>query len=304
MSHENATRPPSESHSSLSSPNIEGLQTDDHDPNKVHLWIIGSSIIKDLKANLIYRQKNVKLTTLRDKTIYGARQLLKEKKILADNILFHIGSNDLEGKTAEDVMEDARLLVNETKELFPPCNIIVSEIQPRFYRDRRDSLYFEQKREKYNKFLSELCSEENIHLVQQDNLQYLDFSDGIHLSDSGIRNLVECYKRVTNPLLGIQANQNQMKPNFRANSHVSNNRDRYKYRQPWNSFKNDQDIHRSFDNSYQNHRGYNDEIAHNRYENYRFGRINRQNMYNYRRPSEKNINNIDLIEMLLNQMRR
>lgn len=67
-----------------------------------------------------------------------------------------------------------------------------------------------------------------IHLVQQDNLQYLDFSDGIHLSDSGIRNLVKCYKRVTNPLLGIQANQNQMKPNFRANSHVSNNRDRYK----------------------------------------------------------------------------
>lgn len=165
VSHENVTRRPSESHSSLSSPNIEGLQTDDHDPNKVHLWIIGSSIIKDLKANLIYRQKNVKLTTLRDKTIYGARQLLKDKKIMADNILFHIGSNDLEGKTAEDVMEDARLLFNETKELFPACSI-ASEILPRFYRDRRDSLYFEQKHEKYNKFLSELCSEENIHLVQ------------------------------------------------------------------------------------------------------------------------------------------
>jgi hypothetical protein len=60
--------------------------------------------------------------------------------------------------------------------------------------------------------MSESSKEDNIHVVQQDNLQYLDFSGGINLSYPGIRSMAKC------------CNQNQANPNIKRNSCVSNSR--------------------------------------------------------------------------------
>jgi len=87
--------------------------------------------------------------------------------------------------------------------------------------------------------LSESSKEDNIHVVQQDNLQYLYFSGGINLSYPGIRSMAKCYS------------QNQANPNIKRYSYVSNSRDGHKQRQYWNNSVNQQDIYRSVDNEFQ-----------------------------------------------------
>jgi len=45
-----------------------------------HFRLIGSSIVKDLKAKLIYRYRKTKVTTLRDKTVSGAKEFIELEK--------------------------------------------------------------------------------------------------------------------------------------------------------------------------------------------------------------------------------
>ena len=40
-------------------------------------WLVGSSVIKDLKPKLIYKYKRMRITTLRDKTVQGTQEFLK-----------------------------------------------------------------------------------------------------------------------------------------------------------------------------------------------------------------------------------
>lgn len=49
-----------------------GLNNTGNAPNGNHLWIVGSSVVKELKRKLMYRFKRVNITTLHDKTIRGA----------------------------------------------------------------------------------------------------------------------------------------------------------------------------------------------------------------------------------------
>lgn len=48
--------------------------------NKANLWIIGSSIVKDLDGRRMYKSKITRINTLRDKTVYGAAQFIKLEK--------------------------------------------------------------------------------------------------------------------------------------------------------------------------------------------------------------------------------
>ncbi|VDI50342.1 Hypothetical predicted protein [Mytilus galloprovincialis] len=65
------------------------------------VWIIGSSIIKDLDAKKMYQYKRVKVTTLHDKTVFGATKFIASGKVKAKNIVFQIGSNDIEERQAD-----------------------------------------------------------------------------------------------------------------------------------------------------------------------------------------------------------
>lgn len=110
------------------------------------LKIIGTSIVKDLRGRRMYRNKSVRITTLKDKTIYGATQLMKYGRVSAKHIMFQVGSNELENKEPDDSMEELEKLVEVTREKVPHTDILFGEILPRFYKDRRLSSVFEEKK--------------------------------------------------------------------------------------------------------------------------------------------------------------
>lgn len=69
----------------------------------------------------MYRFKKVSITTLRDKTVQGAKET---GKINAKNILFQVGSNDLEVKLPTNVVEEIEQFVIDTKNM-PESQIII-----------------------------------------------------------------------------------------------------------------------------------------------------------------------------------
>ena len=60
------------------------------------IWTVGSSVVKDLDGRKIYLNRITRITTLRDKTIQGAVECIKSKKINSEIRVLQIGSNDLE----------------------------------------------------------------------------------------------------------------------------------------------------------------------------------------------------------------
>ena len=56
------------------------------DPNFADVWIIGTSITKDLIPKKMYLNKKVCVTTLQDKTRTGVRNYIKSGKVQSDKI--------------------------------------------------------------------------------------------------------------------------------------------------------------------------------------------------------------------------
>ncbi|CAG2185067.1 unnamed protein product [Mytilus edulis] len=192
--------------------NFQVTETRDQDQSKnnpkeshsINLWIVGSSVVKDLRKNRIYRYKKTNITTLHDKTIRGASEFLLTGKLKANNIAFQVGSNDLEESTPEDVAKNMERLILDTQRLVPGSNIIINAILPRFYRNAHSSKTYESKRSKCNSMLSDLCNEYSLKFVKHENFVQFHFTDGIHLNQNdGIPLYVRNLKHVVNPLLGV-----------------------------------------------------------------------------------------------------
>ncbi|VDI41710.1 Hypothetical predicted protein [Mytilus galloprovincialis] len=170
------------------------------------VWIIGSSIIKDLDAKKMYQYKRVKVTTLHDKTVFGATKFIASGKVKAKNIVFQIGSNDIEERQADQVIMEIENLIQQTKECVPEATIITfGECLPRIYRDKLHTKEFSERGHILNLELSELCKETNCHFIKYDYISPDHFSDDIHLRGYGIAILVSCMKRVINPLIGVKS---------------------------------------------------------------------------------------------------
>ena len=163
------------------------------------LWIIGTSIVKDLRGRRMYRNKSVRITTLKDKTIYGATQLMKYGRMSAKHIMFQVGSNELENKETDDIMEKLEKLVEVAREKVPHTDILFGEILPRFYKDRRLSSVFEEKRLIFNNLIQDFCKESDMSFIEYDQLRFwISYVDGIHLNTIGVHIMVKCIKRVVN----------------------------------------------------------------------------------------------------------
>jgi hypothetical protein len=163
------------------------------------LWIIGTSIVKDLRGRRMHRNKSVRITTLKDKTIYGATQLMKYGRMSAKHIMFQVGSNELENKETDDIMEKLEKLVEVAREKVPHTDILFGEILPRFNKDRRLSSVFEEKRLIFNNLIKDFCKESDMSFIEYDLLRFLiSYVDGIHLNTIGVHIMVKCIKRVVN----------------------------------------------------------------------------------------------------------
>ncbi|CAG2210744.1 unnamed protein product [Mytilus edulis] len=159
---------------------------------KVDLWVIGSSIVKDLDGKKMYKNKQVKITTLRDKTVEGATKFVKLGTVHAKNVLLQIGSNDLEQKTPDDVLQEVELLVRELKSTLPESTVVIGELLPRYYLgDRNKADAYNEKIGLYNILLRDYCVDTGLHYVQFENMIHSDFYDGIHPNFKGVKALCQ-----------------------------------------------------------------------------------------------------------------
>ncbi|CAG2231847.1 unnamed protein product [Mytilus edulis] len=243
------------------------------------LWIIGSSIIKDINSRRMYRNRAVKITTLYDKTIYGATQFLKSGKVKTKNVMFQIGSNDLDTKEAEEVLLEIEKLVDETKKILPKSTIVIGELLPRYYKDHRLSLKYENKRAVYNSIVKEFCNEKSIEFVTYANLKFIDFYDGVHASETGVKIMVSNMKKVLNTLLGIKIEGDV--------SENDNHRGKY--------YSNHGNGNRNFNNSFIDRRQYKDKTQDVRYQRYPYNddtQLSWQGShYSYNNETYKTLNN-------------
>ncbi|CAC5420275.1 unnamed protein product [Mytilus coruscus] len=132
------------------------------------VWIIGSSIIKDLDAKKMYQYKRVKVTTLHDKTVFGATKFITSGKVKAKNIVFQIGSNDIEERQTKQVIMEVENLIQQTKECVPEATITFGECLPRIYKDKLHTKEYNERGHILYLELSELCKETNCHFIKYD----------------------------------------------------------------------------------------------------------------------------------------
>ena len=104
-------------------------QTTDFETN---CWIIGTSVVKDLVASRMYRRKNIRITTLKEKTIRGAKALIKSGKVSAANLILQVGSNDIDFEdNIKAVITEMKDLIAQCRSTIPDCKIMVGEVLPR-----------------------------------------------------------------------------------------------------------------------------------------------------------------------------
>ncbi|CAG2188411.1 unnamed protein product [Mytilus edulis] len=93
------------------------------DEMKYHVHIIGSSIVKGLVPNRIYR--NTRVTTLNDKTIEGAIEFANRGK-LKENILFtKLAQTNQMRKKPDEVLEEIEALIDATNNVLKNTSITI-----------------------------------------------------------------------------------------------------------------------------------------------------------------------------------
>ena len=114
----------------------------------------------------------------------------------------HVGSNDLESKTPDEVIQELEDLISELKRELPNLKLIIAEILSRCYK--KTSSEFDEKILLYSSLLKNFCFDINAEYVHCEQMSSDDLYDGIHLNEYGIKLYVKCVKKVLNPLLGVQ----------------------------------------------------------------------------------------------------
>jgi hypothetical protein len=62
------------------------------------VYIVGSSVTKNINPKIMYKTKKVHVAQLQDKTVQGAKEFIETVEMEAGIVLYQIGSNDLSKK--------------------------------------------------------------------------------------------------------------------------------------------------------------------------------------------------------------
>ncbi|CAC5389185.1 unnamed protein product [Mytilus coruscus] len=172
----------------------------------------------------------------------------------AKNILFQVGSNDLEVTQPKNVVEEIEQLIIDTKKSLPESQIIISQILPRFYRNQNLEQEYEVKRVECNQLLYELCKRYEAYYVQHENLTQVHFQDGIHLNKQrGIKLYVRNLKEMVNPLIGVKSDDQDSSRNHHVREKPDGASNYTRNRQPNKMYNNRYDDSSKQPRYYDNH---------------------------------------------------
>ena len=215
------------------------------EPSKYNFWLVGSSIVRDLQPKFIYKYKKTRVTTLKDKRIFGATEFLKLGKISTNVIAYQVGSNDLEEKSPEEVIREMEYLILSTQKTLPKSQIVINELLPRFYDNLHNRQVYETKRLKFKSMLHKLSNNYSIRLVTHQNISHIHYLDGIHLNtDSGTAQYVTNIKEIVNTILDVKRVNTGIKMNRRQGKFHDTNRysQRQDFRYRTYNYRNNRDV--------------------------------------------------------------
>ena len=155
--------------------------------NMSDITIITDGQSRNIVKRNLFQRKRVYLKTLSKWGTYPeARAYIKGAKHEAKNVLFFLGSKDLQHKPATVVGEAVRNLLVDTKRVWPNAKIILSTVSPA-------TNIFEIERRTLNEFLRHIVSQHvDVYLV--------DFGNDISFTNE-YRRLEQHIKSVITPIL-------------------------------------------------------------------------------------------------------
>ena len=182
--------------------------TEETNVHNIDVLIVGNSHTKKLISDRFYRNRKCWIKTLDEKNINGARDYIKTCQFKQKIVLYQVTSNDLVNNSVEYCLHILKLLIQETYERYPDCQII-------FGTPLLRKLDTEAQTNEYNTKCEELITKisdiEKIKLINHSNIklcpeffvQEQDSPRIIHLSSKGIGLMVRNFKKMLNPLLGL-----------------------------------------------------------------------------------------------------
>ena len=132
-----------------------------HNDDKVDILIVGTSIIKDINPDRMYRDETVKKHILEQKTIAGAKRYISNLTGRFGTILLQVGSNELEHNSTETVQTGISEIVETLNTKVPQTRILVLGILPRWKRSAQEGMNYKRKKNELNSELKDSlsCSE-------------------------------------------------------------------------------------------------------------------------------------------------
>ena len=153
--------------------------------------IIGDSILQRIDESQFHRTKKTVCLYKRGGKIDDINSMITKGQLhVKDHLIVHVASNDIANNPHEDnVAQKMNLLINTIKTKFPNVQVAISLTLPRIGNDA-----FSRSFKKLNQDLRKLARGHNItfinHFKVEEN-QNAFHTDGIHLSDDGIKTFVK-----------------------------------------------------------------------------------------------------------------
>ena len=197
QSTENATRPTclqrASEHQSDETCKVQEKTTSSRKPEnsprnkKPEVYIVGDSIIRNLKGNLMSKNKTVKVRSFPGSTIDDMTDFIKPVLRRApESVITHIGTNDLKTKSEDEIIKNLKGLVEMIELCNVKCSISLLTIRKGHLRE---------KGKRVNELIKANFSDSNLGIISNDNIdeKHLNGS-GLHLNQKGTltlaRNLI------------------------------------------------------------------------------------------------------------------
>ena len=111
-----------------------------------------------------------------------------------DEIILHIGTNNIRDESAKDVASGVVNLITQVQQDSPTTRLTISPLLP-----RSDNLELNDKINEANKILRSICSSHGLTLLQNSNVDLTCLNRrGLHLNRKGSQLLSKCYSDYLN----------------------------------------------------------------------------------------------------------
>ena len=161
--------------------------------------IVSDSMVKYLNANRLKRSMpngnhNIHVETYRGSTTVAIAHHIRPCLVKQpDQIVLHVGTNDIRDKQPEEIVDGIMKIQKIIKKECPKTTVIVSELL-----HRNDKIEYTQKVKKVNIMLAKACKQHNCDYIEHKNIENKHLNPyGLHLNRFGTsvmaKNLVNSF---------------------------------------------------------------------------------------------------------------